>query len=396
MVRGRVGRRVVAFLVGARLRAATRRPAYPERRWPTRRCCGRSSAPRLLLALVALFALGVAHHPAPHRRWPSPWSSCPARAVDRRTGSRCSRAKWLHAGHAGGRIRHAADRERYDTAIGPLVGLAVLAAYAAVALGVATWCCSAGGTRDTPVTHRLRRAVHAEWTKLRTVPSTPGCWRRCRLATVAGGAGALAAVDTGAVPDADECFEDTAARPRRCLAGPDGGRRARRAGVTTEYGTGTIGSTLAAARRAAGPGGQGGGRDRGRAAGRRARRCSARCSPAGRILPGNGFTRANGYRRCPSPTDRRCARPSAPCCTSGWSPCSASASPPSSGTPRARSPPCWSCSTPSRSSPRWWPTRAGRSGSRARADGGRALDPATKELDELPIGPWPGLGVLAT
>ena len=51
-----------------------------------------------------------------------------------------------------------------DVVIGPWAGLGVLAAYAAVALGDRRLAAAEPG--------RMRRAVRAEWTKLRTVPST--------------------------------------------------------------------------------------------------------------------------------------------------------------------------------------------------------------------------------
>jgi len=143
---------------------------------------------------------------------------------------------------------------------------------------------------------RLRRAVQAEWTKLRTVPSLPWLLAVAVGLTVAGSAGALASVDTSQCPTPAECFEDTT---KLSLTGIWLGQAAVVVlgvlAMGSEYGTGTIGSTLAAtpSRRlvllakavavsavalVAGVLGVLGSLAAGRA-----------------ILPGNGFTSANGY-----------------------------------------------------------------------------------------------------
>jgi ABC-2 type transport system permease protein len=143
---------------------------------------------------------------------------------------------------------------------------------------------------------RSRRAIQAEWTKLWTVPSTPWLLAAAVALTVAGSAGALAAVDTSQCPTPSECFEDTT---QLSLSGIWLGQAAVAVlavqAMSSEYGTGTIGSTLAAnpSRRlvllakattvvvtalVAGVLGVLGSLVAGRA-----------------ILPGNGFTRANGY-----------------------------------------------------------------------------------------------------
>jgi ABC-2 type transport system permease protein len=143
---------------------------------------------------------------------------------------------------------------------------------------------------------RLPRAVQAEWTKLWTVPSTPWLLAAAVALTVAGSAGALAGVDTSQCPTPSECFEDTT---QLSLSGIWLGQAAvvvlAVQAMSSEYGTGTIGSTLAASpsRRLvllakaavvattallAGALGVLGSLVAGRA-----------------ILPGNGFTRTNGY-----------------------------------------------------------------------------------------------------
>jgi ABC-2 type transport system permease protein len=143
---------------------------------------------------------------------------------------------------------------------------------------------------------RLRRAVRAEWTKLRSVPSLPWLLAVAVGLTVAGSAGAVASVDTSQCPTPTECFEDTT---KLSLSGIRLGQAAVVAlgvlAMSSEYSTGTIGSTLAAnpSRRlvllakaaavttvalVAGVLGVLGSLAAGRA-----------------ILPGNGFTRANGY-----------------------------------------------------------------------------------------------------
>jgi ABC-2 type transport system permease protein len=94
---------------------------------------------------------------------------------------------------------------------------------------------------------RLHRAIRAEWTKLWTVPSTPWLLAAAVALTVAGSAGAVASVDTSQCPTPSECFEDTT---KLSLSGIWLGQAAvvvlAVQAMSSEYGTGTIGSTLAA------------------------------------------------------------------------------------------------------------------------------------------------------
>lgn len=136
----------------------------------------------------------------------------------------------------------------------------------------------------------------AEWTKLRTLPSTRWLGLTVIVATVAFSALATSAVDTSQCPTPAECFEDTT---RVSLWGVRVAQVAVAVlavlAVTNEYGTGLIQTTLAANPRrwtvlaaktgvvtalvlaAAVPGVLG-------------------SLLAGRlILPGNGFTPTNGY-----------------------------------------------------------------------------------------------------
>ncbi|MBF9132459.1 ABC transporter permease [Plantactinospora sp. S1510] len=138
--------------------------------------------------------------------------------------------------------------------------------------------------------------VHAEWTKLRTLPSTTWLGLTVLVATVAFSALATLAVDTSQCPTPTECFEDTT---RVSLWGVRVAQVAVAVlavlAVTNEYGNGLIQTTLAANPRrwtvlaakaavvtalvlaAAVPGVLG-------------------SLLAGRfILPGNGFAPANGY-----------------------------------------------------------------------------------------------------
>lgn len=142
----------------------------------------------------------------------------------------------------------------------------------------------------------MRRAVHAEWTKLRTVPSTWWLVLAAVAVTVAVSAGAAASVDVSLCPSPRECFEDTT---RLTLTGVVLGQAAVAVfavlAVTNEYGTRMIQTTLAAVPHrvtvvltkagvvtgtvlAAGTLGVAGSLLAGRV-----------------ILPGNGFTPANGY-----------------------------------------------------------------------------------------------------
>jgi ABC-2 type transport system permease protein len=138
--------------------------------------------------------------------------------------------------------------------------------------------------------------VHAEWTKLRTVPSTPWLVLAAVAFTVAASAALTASVDTSLCPSPLECHEDTT---KLSLGGVQLGQVAVAVlavlAITGEYGTGTIQTTLAARPHravvlltkaavvtatvlAAGTLGVLGSLAAGRA-----------------ILPSNGFTAVNGY-----------------------------------------------------------------------------------------------------
>jgi ABC-2 type transport system permease protein len=89
--------------------------------------------------------------------------------------------------------------------------------------------------------------VHAEWTKLRTVPSTPWLVLAAVAFTVAASAALTASVDTSLCPSPLECHEDTT---KLSLGGVQLGQVAvvvlAVLAITGEYGTGTIQTTLAA------------------------------------------------------------------------------------------------------------------------------------------------------
>ncbi|MGH9212255.1 MAG: ABC transporter permease subunit [Acidimicrobiales bacterium] len=245
---------------------------------------------------------------------------------------------------------------------------------------------------------RPRRAIQAEWTKLWTVPSTPWLLATAVALTVAGSTGALAAVDTSQCPTPSECFEDTT---KLSLSGIWLGQAAivvlAVQAMSSEYGTRTIGSTLAAnpSRRlvllakatavattalVTGVLGVLGSLAAGRA-----------------ILPGNGFTRANGYQPlslADGPTLRAAVgtvlylalvallslgvatvvRDTVGAITGALTLLYA-----------------FPLVAQIVSDPRWQ-QRLERYGP---TEAGLSIQHTTR-LDELPIGPWPGLGVLAT
>ncbi|MFD3522631.1 ABC transporter permease [Streptomyces sp. NPDC058653] len=93
----------------------------------------------------------------------------------------------------------------------------------------------------------MRGALHAEWTKLRTVPST--WWLLVAVAALTWvlGAAATGTVSTDQCPSPDECQEDTV---RLSLTGVWLGQAAVAAfgvlAMSSEYGTGTIQATLTA------------------------------------------------------------------------------------------------------------------------------------------------------
>ncbi|TDB75034.1 ABC transporter permease [Actinomadura sp. KC216] len=152
------------------------------------------------------------------------------------------------------------------------------------------------------------RAVRAEWTKLRTVPSTG--WLLLALAglTAAVGAAVTGAVDTSHCTSPAGCQEDT---PKLALSGVQLGQVAAVVlgvlAVGSEYAAGTIGATLAAVPR------------RGTVLAAKAAVVAAVVAAAGTagvlaslaagrgLLAGSGFTAANGYPPL-SPLDGPTAR----------------------------------------------------------------------------------------
>jgi ABC-2 type transport system permease protein len=142
----------------------------------------------------------------------------------------------------------------------------------------------------------MRRAVHAEWTKLRTVPSTAWLLLAATALTVALSAAATASVNTSLCHSPTDCLEDTT---KLSLTGVWLGQTAVAVlavlAMTTEYGTRTIQATLAADPR------------RVRVLAAKAAVVTAAVLAAGTLgvlgslaagralLPGNGFTPANGY-----------------------------------------------------------------------------------------------------
>lgn len=142
----------------------------------------------------------------------------------------------------------------------------------------------------------MRHAVHAEWTKLRTLPATGWLVLAVVALTTLASAAAAAPVDVSQCPSPSECFEDTT---RLSLTGVRIGQVAvvvlAVLAIGNEYGTGMIRTTLVANPRrltvlagkavvvtatvlVAGVLGVLGSLAAGRA-----------------ILPGNGFNAANGY-----------------------------------------------------------------------------------------------------
>lgn len=91
------------------------------------------------------------------------------------------------------------------------------------------------------------RALHAEWTKLRTAPSTGWLLLAVVAFTVAVGAATLAATDTSRCPPAGPCIVDI---PELSLTGVWLGQAAvvvlATLAVTNEYGTGLVQTTLTA------------------------------------------------------------------------------------------------------------------------------------------------------
>ncbi|MFE5090790.1 ABC transporter permease [Streptomyces sp. NPDC056638] len=93
----------------------------------------------------------------------------------------------------------------------------------------------------------MRGALHAEWTKLRTLPSTWWLLLAVAALTTALTAAATGSVSTDQCPSPDKCHEDTV---KLCLTGVWLGQAAVAVlavlAMSSEYGTGTIRVTLAA------------------------------------------------------------------------------------------------------------------------------------------------------
>jgi ABC-2 type transport system permease protein len=139
------------------------------------------------------------------------------------------------------------------------------------------------------------RALHAEWTKLRTLPANSWLVVATAVLTVAAGAAATATVDTSHCPSPAECFEDTA---KLSLVGVWLGQVVvvvlAVGMVGGEYGTGLIKATLAATPR------------RWTVVATKSAVLSTTVAVAGTLgvlgsllagrilLPGNGFSAANG------------------------------------------------------------------------------------------------------
>jgi hypothetical protein len=140
------------------------------------------------------------------------------------------------------------------------------------------------------------RTLHAEWTKLRTLPSNGWLLLATVGFTIAASVAATATVDTSLCPSPAECFEDTT---KLSLTGVWLGQVAvvalAVAMIGGEYGTGLIRATLTADPR------------RHTVLATKAAVLSATVLVAGTVgvagallagrilLPGNGFTAANGY-----------------------------------------------------------------------------------------------------
>jgi ABC-2 family transporter protein len=130
---------VVAFLVSqASLRTTTRTPGLPELSLANPTVLRAVAGTAVLLALVAVLSLAVATI-VRHTAVAIPVVILPLLVpAIVSTGLPLSVANWLTRLTPAAGFAVQQTIERYDTAIAPLVGLGVLAAYAAVALGVAT------------------------------------------------------------------------------------------------------------------------------------------------------------------------------------------------------------------------------------------------------------------
>ncbi|QXJ19837.1 ABC transporter permease subunit [Actinomadura graeca] len=240
-------------------------------------------------------------------------------------------------------------------------------------------------------------ALRAEWTKLRTLPSTAWLLLALTAATVAVGAAVTGSVDTSHCDTPAGCAEDT---PRLALSGVQAGQVAAvvlgALAVGGEYATGTIAATLAAVPRratvllakAAVVGAAVA------AAGTAA--VLASLAAARLLLPRGGFTAAHGYPPL-SPADGPTARAALGTVlylvlVALLSLGAAAALRDSAGAITGVLTVLWivPAVTPFVGDPAW----RDRLDRYAPMSAGLAAR-STRALDTLPIGPWAGLGLLA-
>jgi hypothetical protein len=173
----------------------------------------------------------------------------------------------------------------------PWAGFAVICGYALVTMAVGALAAAPEGRVSTV------HAVRAEWTKLRTVVSTPWLVFAAVAVTVGIGGMVTAAASTRRCPTPSTCFEDL---PKLGLTGAQYGQVAvvvlAVLVMSEEYGTRSIGVTLAAVPR------------RWRLYLSKAAVLTGLVAVVGslgvlgsllvarRVLPGNGFNATNGYR----------------------------------------------------------------------------------------------------
>ncbi|QKW36415.1 ABC transporter permease subunit [Actinomadura sp. NAK00032] len=241
------------------------------------------------------------------------------------------------------------------------------------------------------------RAAHAEWTKLRTLPST--WWMLLALAglTAAVGAAVTGSVDTSHCTSPAGCMEDT---PKLALSGVQIGQVAAVVlgvlAVGGEYATGTIAATLAAVPRRTAVLAAKAAVVAGAVAAAGTAGVLASLAAGRGLLPGNGFTAANGYPPL-SPLDGPTARAAA-----GTVLYLVLVALLSLGAGTALREPAaaitavlallWIVPVLTRlTATGVWQERLEKA---APMTAGLAVQ-ATRGLDRLPIGPWQGLGVLA-
>ncbi|WP_242608781.1 ABC transporter permease subunit [Actinomadura formosensis] len=239
--------------------------------------------------------------------------------------------------------------------------------------------------------------LHAEWTKLRTLPGV--WWTLVALAglTAAVGAAVTGSVDTANCASPAGCMEDT---PKLALSGVRLGQVAAVAvgvlAVGGEYTTGTIAATLAAVPRRAAVLAAKAAVVAGAVAAAGTVGVLASLAAGRSLLPGNGFTAANGYPPL-SPLDGPTARAAA-----GTVLYLVLVALLSLGVGTALREPAaaitavlallWLVPVVTRlTASAVWQDRLDKV---APMPAGLAVQ-ATRDLDRLPIGPWAGLGVLA-